>query len=44
MTIEKGELATSVKVKKKDKQNSSIWTMLGMMNYLTDFFYLWGVG
>jgi len=42
--IEKGELATSVKEKKKVKQNSLIWTMLGMTNYSTNDFYLWGVG
>jgi len=39
--IEKGELATSVK-ERKEKPNPSIWTMLGMTNYLTDYFYIWG--
>jgi len=47
--IEKGELSTSIEEeekegKKKVKRNSLIWTMLGMTNYLTDCFYLWGVG
>jgi len=43
MTIEKGELATSVE-KKKGKPNSSTWMMLGTTNYFTDCFYLWRVG
>jgi len=30
--------------KPKRLQNLSIWTMLGMTNYLTNCFYLWGVG
>jgi len=43
--IEKEELVISTKEKKKKKKrNSSIWTMLEMTNYLTDCFYLWGVG
>jgi len=44
MTIEKRELATSVKERRKKKKLKSIWTMLGMINYLTDCFHLWVVG
>jgi len=43
MTIEKGELATSI-AEKKEKRKSSIWTMLVTANYFTDCFYLWCVG
>jgi len=42
MTIEKGELATSV-VERKGKKSKTKFIDLGMINYLTDCFYLWGV-
>jgi len=41
--IERGELATSVK-EKKEKKVKTKFIDLGMTNYLTDYFYLWGVG
>jgi len=45
VTIEKGELATSVKEKKKEvKTVKTKFIYLGMTNYFTDSFYLWCVG
>jgi len=42
VTIEKRELATSVKEKGKKVKKKFI--DLGMTNYLTDCFYLWDIG
>jgi len=43
--IEKRELATSVEEKKsKNGIHLRTWTMLGMTNYFTGYFYLWRVG
>jgi len=43
MMIERGELATSVKEKKKKKVKTK-FIYLGTTNYFADCFYLWRVG